>query len=41
MAQILKLKKKVTKVGNSGRLVLQSTQLKKFVNKEVIVIVTN
>ena len=41
MTQILKLKKKVRKVRNSGRLVIQNTQLKKFIGKEVTVVITN
>jgi hypothetical protein len=37
MAQILKLTKKVNKVEKSGRIVIQSTELKKYVGKNVII----
>lgn len=40
MVQILKIKKKVRKVKSSGRIVIQSTELKKYVGKEVVVRVT-
>jgi hypothetical protein len=44
MAQILKLKKKVSKVkgSGSGKIIIQSIELKKYAGKEVVVrIATN
>jgi hypothetical protein len=37
MTQILKVKRKVTKVRESGRIVIQSVKMKELVGKEVVV----
>jgi putative transposon-encoded protein len=40
MAEIIKQKKKVIKVNNSGRIVIQNVSLKKYIGRNVIVTVT-